>query len=63
MNYKQLLIGKAYVGIDHLRQKGPNVTNLWEKHFKLHNTMSYDEIKQKVITQANDHHRVKAYTP
>ena len=36
MNYKQLLIGKAYVGIDHLRQKGPNVTNLWEKHFKLH---------------------------
>ena len=26
-------------------------------------TVSYDEIKQKVITQANDHHRVKAYTP
>ena len=27
------------------------------------NTVSYDEIKQKVITQANDYHRVKAYTP
>ena len=26
-------------------------------------TVSYDEIKQKVITQANDYHRVKAYTP
>ena len=26
-------------------------------------TASYDEIKQKVITQANDYHRVKAYTP
>ena len=26
-------------------------------------TVSYDEIKQKVITQANDFHRVKAYTP
>ena len=25
-------------------------------------TASYDEIKQKVITQANDYHRVKAYT-
>ena len=24
--------------------------------------MSYDEIKQKVITQANDYYRVKAYT-
>ena len=35
MNYKQLLIGKAYVGIDHLRQKGPNVTNLWEKTFQV----------------------------
>ena len=29
--------------------------------FKL--TVCYDEIKQKVITQANDYHRVKAYTP
>ena len=27
------------------------------------NTVSYDEIKKKVITQANDYHRVKAYTP
>ena len=26
-------------------------------------TAYYDEIKQKVITQANDYHRVKAYTP
>ena len=26
-------------------------------------TVSYDEIKQKVITQANDYHRMKAYTP
>ena len=26
-------------------------------------TVSYGEIKQKVITQANDYHRVKAYTP
>ena len=26
-------------------------------------TVSYDEIKQKVITQANDYHRVKAYAP
>ena len=26
-------------------------------------TVSYDEIKQKVITQANNYHRVKAYTP
>ena len=26
-------------------------------------TVSYDEIKQKVITQANDYYRVKAYTP
>ena len=26
-------------------------------------TVSYDEIKQKLITQANDYHRVKAYTP
>ena len=26
-------------------------------------TASYDEIKQKVITQADDYHRVKAYTP
>ena len=26
-------------------------------------TVSYDEIKQKVITQANDYRRVKAYTP
>ena len=26
-------------------------------------TVSYDEVKQKVITQANDYHRVKAYTP
>ena len=26
-------------------------------------TVSYDEIKQKVVTQANDYHRVKAYTP
>ena len=26
-------------------------------------TASYGEIKQKVITQANDYHRVKAYTP
>ena len=25
-------------------------------------TASYDEIKRKVITQANDYHRVKAYT-
>ena len=25
-------------------------------------TVSYDEIKQKVITQANSYHRVKAYT-
>ena len=35
------------------------VANKWEKH----NTVSFDEIKQKVITQANDYHRVKAYTP
>ena len=26
-------------------------------------TVSYREIKQKVITQANDYRRVKAYTP
>ena len=26
-------------------------------------TVCYDEIKQKVITQAKDYHRVKAYTP
>ena len=30
---------------------------------KITATVSYDEIKQKVITQANDYHRVKAYTP
>ena len=26
-------------------------------------TVSYDEIKQKVNTQGNDYHRLKAYTP
>ena len=31
--------------------------------FEMETTVSYDEIKQKVITQAKDYHRVKAYTP
>ena len=26
-------------------------------------TVSYNEIEQKVITQANEYHMVKAYTP
>ena len=34
-----------------------------EKNSNACTTVCYDEIKQKVITQANDYHRVKAYTP
>ena len=41
-----------------------NQKNAWvSKQNKSPGTVSYDEIKQKVITQANDYHRVKAYTP
>ena len=36
---------------------------LFQSFFNLQSTVSYDEIKQKVITQANNYHRVKAYTP
>ena len=41
-----------------------NFLNTAKSQFRdYQSTVSYDEIKQKVITQANDYHRVKAYTP
>ena len=36
---------------------------MFRQKIQFFHTVSYDEIKQKVITQANDYHRVKAYTP
>ena len=52
------------------QDKSENISGIkyqLSEHFNVyvscHPTVSYDEIKQKVITQANDYHRVKAYTP
>ena len=55
---KKKLAGGNILGFgSHLRFAA--VLALWTHY----NTVSYDEIKQKVITQANDYHRVKAYNP
>ena len=47
-----------------IHKKNCDITNLnFSIKSEKDDTVSYDEIKQKVITQANDYHRVKAYTP
>ena len=46
-----------------IRTRDPNILVSLPVGLQYYRTVSYDEIKQKVITQANDYHRVKAYTP